>query len=116
MPKSGPTPSVEDAPKISVLVPTYNYARYLPQTIESILRQTHSNFELLISDDASTDGSAEIIRHYADRDSRIRFMIHPTNLGMVANWNWCLQQARGDYVKFVFGDDLLTRVRQFKKP
>jgi glycosyltransferase involved in cell wall biosynthesis len=108
MPKSGLTPSGEGAPKISVLVPTYNYARYLPQAIESILRQTHSNFELLISDDASTDGSAEIIRHYADRDFRIRFELHATNLGMVANWNWCLQQARGDYVKFVFGDDLLA--------
>ncbi|MEO6995504.1 MAG: glycosyltransferase family A protein [Lacunisphaera sp.] len=98
----------ETGPKISVLVPTYNYARFLPQAIESILAQTDADFEVFISDDASTDDSAEVIRHYAARDSRIRFALHPNNLGMVANWNWCLQQAHGEYVKYLFGDDLLT--------
>ncbi|HEY4248933.1 MAG TPA: glycosyltransferase family 2 protein [Lacunisphaera sp.] len=90
------------------MVPTYNYARFLPQTIESILAQSDANFELIISDDASTDDSPEIIRRYAARDARIHFTLHPGNLGMVANWNWCLQQARGEYIKYVFGDDLLT--------
>ncbi len=96
------------APKISVLVPTYNYARYLPQAIESLLAQDYTDYEILLSDDASGDDSAEIIRHYATRSPRIRFQLHTTNQGMVANWNWCLRQARGDYVKFCFGDDLLT--------
>ena len=95
------------APKVSVLIPTYNYARYLPEAIESVLGQDFQDFELLISDDCSTDNSAEVIARYAARDSRIRFQIHPKNLGMVENWNWCLSQARGEYIKFVFGDDKL---------
>ena len=95
------------APKVSVLIPTYNYARYLPEAIESVLEQDFRDFELLISDDCSTDNSAEVIARYAARDGRIRFQIHPKNLGMVENWNWCLSQARGEYIKFVFGDDKL---------
>ena len=94
-------------PKVSVLVPTYNYARFLPEAIESILAQEFTDYELIVSDDASTDDSADIIRRYAARDSRIRAEFHPANLGMVPNWNWCLQQARGEYVKYLFGDDLL---------
>lgn len=95
------------SPKVSVLIPTYNYARYLPEAIESVLEQDFRDFELLISDDCSTDNSAEVIARYAARDSRIRFQIHPKNLGMVENWNWCLSQARGEFIKFIFGDDKL---------
>jgi glycosyltransferase involved in cell wall biosynthesis len=96
------------SPKISVLIPTYNYARYLPEAIESVLEQDWRDLELLISDDDSTDGSAEVIAAYAAKDSRIRFQTHPTNLGMVQNWNWCLSEARGEYIKFLFGDDKLA--------
>ena len=95
-------------PKISVLLPTHGYARFLPQAIESVLAQDFGDFEFLIADDASTDGSAEIIRGYAGKDPRIRAQFHERNLGMVPNWNECLAQARGDYVKFIFGDDLLV--------
>ena len=95
------------APKASILIPTYNYAQYLPEAIESVLAQDFTDYELIVSDDASTDNSADIIRHYAARDSRIRATFHPVNLGMVANWNWCLSQARGAYIKFLFGDDRL---------
>ena len=96
------------SPRISVLIPTYNYARYLPEAIESVLEQDWRDLELLISDDGSTDGSREVIARYAAKDSRIRFQIHPTNLGMVQNWNWCLSEARGEYIKFLFGDDKLA--------
>ena len=95
-------------PKISVLIPTYNYARYLSEAIESVLVQDFSEFELLISDDCSTDDSAEVIARYAAKDRRIRFQIQPARLGMVENWNWCLSEARGEYIKFVFGDDKLA--------
>lgn len=91
-----------------MLIPTYNYARYLPETIESVLAQDGADFEVLISDDASTDESAAVIAAYAKADGRIRPACHRENLGMVANWNWCLRQARGDYIKFVFGDDALA--------
>jgi glycosyltransferase involved in cell wall biosynthesis len=94
-------------PKVSVLIPTYKYARFLPEAIESVLRQSFADFELLVSDDASADGSAEIIERYAAQDSRIRCKIQPSNLGMVANWNACLREARGQYIKYVFGDDFL---------
>jgi glycosyltransferase involved in cell wall biosynthesis len=98
-------------PKVSVLLPTYNYARFLPEAIESVLAQDFADFELIVSDDASTDDSAGIIRGYAARDPRIRAHFHPQNLGMVAHWNWCLGQARGEYVKFLFGDDRLVSPR-----
>ena len=99
------------APKVSVLVPTYNYARFLPEAIDSVLSQDFADFELVISDDASTDNSAEIIRSYAARDPRIRAHCHAQNLGMAANWNWCLGEARGEYVKYLFGDDRLASPR-----
>jgi glycosyltransferase involved in cell wall biosynthesis/2-polyprenyl-3-methyl-5-hydroxy-6-metoxy-1,4-benzoquinol methylase len=95
-------------PKISVLLPNYNYGRYLESAIESVLSQDFTDFEFIIGDDASSDNSAEIIRAYAARDARIKYCIHPANLGMVANWNWCLQQARGEYIKYLFGDDRLA--------
>ena len=96
-------------PRVSVLIPTYRYARYLAEAVDSILAQDFSDFELLISDDCSGDGSREIMEAYAARDPRIRIHIHAANIGMVQNWNWCLSQARGDFVKYVFGDDRLAR-------
>jgi glycosyltransferase involved in cell wall biosynthesis/2-polyprenyl-3-methyl-5-hydroxy-6-metoxy-1,4-benzoquinol methylase len=95
-------------PKISVLLPNYNYARYLDSAIASVLGQDYTDFEFVIGDDASSDNSAEIIRAYAARDARIRYCIHPRNLGMVTHWNWCLQQARGKYIKYLGGDDRLA--------
>jgi glycosyltransferase involved in cell wall biosynthesis len=99
---------VPPAPKVSVLIPTYNYARFLPEAIDSVLAQDFGDFELVISDDASADNSAEIIRSYAARDSRIRAHCQAENRGMAANWNWCLGEARGEYVKYLFGDDRLV--------
>ena len=102
-------------PLVSVLIPTYKYARYLAETIESVLEQDYPNFEVLVSDDCSGDGSAEIILRYAARDPRIRAQIHGSNLGMVENWNWCLREARGEYVKFLFGDDKLASPQALSK-
>jgi hypothetical protein len=97
------------APRVSVLIPTYKYARYLPEAIESVLAQEFTDFELLISDDCSGDGSEKILAEYAARDPRIRADVLPVNHGMVENWNRCLVQARGVYVKYLFGDDKMTR-------
>jgi glycosyltransferase involved in cell wall biosynthesis len=98
----------ESDPRISVLIPTFNYGRYLPEAIESVLAQDCRDCEILISDDASTDDSAAVLQRYAACDPRVRVVLQPANLGMVANWNWCLRQARGLYVKFLFGDDVLA--------
>jgi glycosyltransferase involved in cell wall biosynthesis len=95
-------------PKVSVLIPTYKYARYLPDAIESVLAQDFGDFEVIISDDASPDQSGDVIRHYAALDPRIKFQVLGKNIGMVPNWNGCLREAKGEYCKFVFGDDCLV--------
>jgi len=100
--------STAGRPLVSVIIPTYNYARFLPEAIESVLAQDYPNLEILLSDDNSADDSAAVLARYAARDARIRVHVHPRNLGMVAHWNWCLQQVRGEYVKFLFGDDRLV--------
>lgn len=95
-------------PRVSVCMPTYNYARYLPQAIESVLAQEFDDFELLVIDDCSTDDTSAMVQRYAASDERIVFSVNEKNLGMVQNWNHCLARARGEYVKFLFGDDVLA--------
>jgi glycosyltransferase involved in cell wall biosynthesis len=94
-------------PRVSILIPTYNYACFLAEAIESVLMQDFQDFELLIVDDCSADNTAEVVKPFCARDARVHFAVHSTNLGMVNNWNRCLKQARGEYVKFLFGDDKL---------
>jgi glycosyltransferase involved in cell wall biosynthesis len=96
------------SPKISVLVPNFNYGHYLAEALGSVLEQTFTDFELIVSDDASTDNSAAIINDFARRDSRIHFTRQPVNLGLTENFNWCLSRARGEYVKFLLADDKLA--------
>jgi glycosyltransferase involved in cell wall biosynthesis len=95
-------------PQVSVCIPTYNYARFLPEAIESILRQHFTDFELLIIDDGSADDTTAVVQRYAAKDPRIRYLVNSPNVGMVNNWNLCLREARGEFIKFVFGDDWLT--------
>ena len=95
-------------PKVSVCIPTYNCSKYLQETIESILSQTFTDFELIIIDDCSTDHTKDIGLYYASRDKRISFSVNSSNIGMVNNCNLCLSKAKGDYIRYVFGDDLLT--------
>ena len=90
---------------VSVCIPVYNSASYLAQAVESVLSQSYPEFELLIVDDCSTDGSAEIAAGYAASDTRIRFIKNERNMGMVGNWNYCLDLAQGIYIRFLFGDD-----------
>ena len=91
-----------------MLVPTYNYAGFLPEAIESVLAQDFKDYELLIVDDRSSDNTSEVVKPYLVRDERIRFEVNAENLGMVENWNYCLRQARGEYIKYIFGDDKLS--------
>jgi len=102
------------SPKISVLIPTYNYARYLPEAIDSVLAQDFEDYELIVSDDCSSDQTEELMARYAG-DSRIRYHRHQANLGMVENWNWCLSEARGEFIKFVFGDDKISTPKSLTK-
>lgn len=93
-------------PKVSVAIPVYNGAAYLGPAIESVLAQSLTDFELVICDDHSTDRSPEIAASY--RDSRIRQLRNEQNLGFGGNWNRCLAEARGDYIKLLPQDDLLA--------
>ena len=92
---------------VSVCIPSHNGEKFLAATIMSILSQTHQNFELLISDDCSTDGTVDVVRQFDD--PRIRFLEHRKRIGPAANWNILLHQAKGKYIKMVGHDDLLHR-------
>ncbi|MGI9211023.1 MAG: glycosyltransferase family 2 protein [Methylococcaceae bacterium] len=91
-------------PKVTVVMPVYNGARYLAAAIQSILDQTWSDFELLIIEDGSTDQSPALIASFTD--SRIRVLANGRNLGLVASLNVGLSQARGEYIARMDGDDV----------
>jgi glycosyltransferase involved in cell wall biosynthesis len=94
-----------DTPKVSVAMPVYNAERYVAEAIQSILAQTLGDFEFLIIDDGSTDGSLAIIREYASRDPRIKFLSRP-NKGVVKTLNEVLALCRGDLVARMDADDI----------
>ena len=91
---------------ISVIVPVYNVAGYLPQCVDSILSQDYGNLEVILIDDGSTDGSGEICDRYAALDSRVR-VIHQKNGGAAAAKNAGLRLATGEYLAFADSDDYL---------
>lgn len=95
-------------PLVTVAIPLYNSARYIDETIRSVLAQTHPHLELLIYDDASTDGSLETARRHEGRDPRVHVIPSRVNLGPEANWNRCLTGVRGKYFKLLCGDDVLA--------
>jgi glycosyltransferase involved in cell wall biosynthesis len=90
---------------ISILIPVYNSSRYLGAAIESALAQTYEPFEVVVIDDASTDASRAIAQAYAQRDARIRFIPHSTNLGLPATRNEAVQAARGEFIANLDSDD-----------
>jgi glycosyltransferase involved in cell wall biosynthesis len=92
-------------PKVSVITPNYNHARYLPRRLDSILAQTFQDFELIVLDDASTDNSREVIESYA-RDPRVRAIFNAENNGSTfKQWSLGLSHARGEYIWFAESDD-----------
>ena len=90
--------------KVSIIVPVYNTEQYLPACIESILNQTHTNLELFLVDDGSTDNSLEICWSYRDRDDRV-IVLTKENGGQGSARNMALDRITGDYVVFVDSDD-----------
>ena len=96
---------MQQAPLISVLMPVYNSARYLPQAVESVLAQTFGDFEFIVINDGSTDDSEAILRKYAASDSRIRLISRP-NTGYVVALNEALQLASGEFIARMDGDDV----------
>ncbi len=93
-------------PLVTIAIPTYNRADcYLKQAIQSALHQTYPNIEIIVSDNCSTDNTESIVKDF--KDSRIRYFRQERNIGANNNFNFCLQQAKGDYFSFLHDDDLI---------
>ncbi|WP_186332179.1 glycosyltransferase family 2 protein [Bordetella genomosp. 13] len=96
----------DSAPAVSVIMPTHDARRYIAAAIDSVIAQTQADWELIVVDDASGDGTADLVQAYAARDARIRYVRNPRNLGVAATRNRALDLARGRYVAFLDSDDL----------
>jgi glycosyltransferase involved in cell wall biosynthesis len=91
-------------PAVSVITPAYNAVAFIGQTIESVRAQTFEDWELVIVDDGSTDGTTDLIEEYQDRDGRIR-LLHQANAGPSAARNHAMREARGEFFAFLDSDD-----------
>jgi glycosyltransferase involved in cell wall biosynthesis len=100
---------VNSAPRLTIGLPVYNGENFLAESIEALLGQTYEDFELVISDNASTDSTPEICRRYGRQDSRIRYIRQPHNIGLNPNHNFVVRQARGELFKMASHDDLYAR-------
>lgn len=94
-------------PRVSIGLPVYNGAEYIRECLDSILAQTYTDFELIISDNGSTDGTEAICRAYAARDPRIRYVRSESNRGATWNFNNTVHLARGVYFKWIGHDDMI---------
>jgi glycosyltransferase involved in cell wall biosynthesis len=95
-------------PRVSLGLPVFNGEKYLAETLDAILAQTYRNFELIISDNASTDGTEAICRAYSANDGRIHYHRNETNLGLSKNYGRVFELSSGEYFKWVTYDDLLA--------
>lgn len=93
------------SPVVTIAIPAFNNASTIAQTVQSALEQTWADLEIIVSDDASTDDTNQILRKFTD--SRLRVIRQPTNLGMANNFRFCLEQAQGLWITFLNADDYL---------
>ncbi|MGY4286387.1 glycosyltransferase involved in cell wall biosynthesis [Bradyrhizobium sp. LM2.7] len=97
---------ISSDPLVTIAIPTFNRAAMLKCCIAAALAQSYPHFEVVVSDNASTDETPEVLK--ACDDQRLRFIRQQTNIGLVTNWNACLAQAKGDYIVFVSDDDIVA--------
>jgi glycosyltransferase involved in cell wall biosynthesis len=95
------------APRVSIGVPVYNGQRFIRATLDSILAQTYTDFEVVICDNASTDSTEQICREYVARDPRVRYVRNDRNIGPAPNYNKCFEHARGELFKWCAADDIM---------
>lgn len=98
----------EIAPLVSIGIPVYNGAKYIAETLDSILAQTLTDFEVIVSDNASTDNTREIVEAYIAKDSRIRYYRNESNIGAAPNYNRTFELSRGKYFHWNAHDDLIA--------
>lgn len=106
MPAKDVLDGVGRAPRLTIALPVYNGEAFIAESLDSLLAQTYSDFELLISDNASTDGTEAICRRYAELDPRIRYIKQACNKGAVVNHNLLVPLARGELFKWASHDDV----------
>ena len=99
---------MKQMPLVSVIVPVYNVEKYLEKCLDSILDQTYQNLEIVCVNDGSQDGSGEILKQYAEKDSRIK-LFYQENHGASVARNYALDEASGEYIMFVDGDDWIDK-------
>lgn len=99
---------MDDYGLVSIITPSYNSAQFIPSTIEAIQAQTYQHWELLITDDCSTDNSVEIIHKYVEKDSRIKLFQLDKNSGGGVSRNNSIKEAKGRFIAFCDSDDLWT--------
>jgi glycosyltransferase involved in cell wall biosynthesis len=100
---------MNDKHRLTIGLPVYNGEDFLAEALESLLGQTYEDFELVISDNASTDGTADICLRYARQDSRVRYIRQPHNIGLAPNERFLMRQATGELFKLAAHDDLYAR-------
>src|SRR5437762_473952 len=103
---SRPSSDARPPAGVSVVIPAYNYAGFLPKAIESVLQQDYPEYELVVVDDGSTDNTADVTAAYARASTRVRY-VHQTNGGLSAARNTGIRHARFEYVSFLDADDEL---------
>ncbi len=96
-------------PRLTIGLPVYNGQNYVAESLEALLGQSYSDFELIISDNASTDATGDICRRYEKEDSRVRYVRQPRNIGLAPNHNFLVGQASGEMFKWASHDDLYAR-------
>jgi glycosyltransferase involved in cell wall biosynthesis len=101
----GPLLGSKSLPKVSIAMPAYNSEAFIGRALESLLAQTYGDFELVISDNASTDGTEAICREYAARDARVRYVRRPENVGGPGNFRYVYSLCSGEYHKWSTADD-----------
>jgi glycosyltransferase involved in cell wall biosynthesis len=97
------------APRLTIGLPVYNGEKYIAESLEALLGQSFTDFELIISDNASTDSTGDICRRYEKQDPRVRYCRQPQNIGLAPNHNFVAEQARGELFKWASNDDLYAR-------
>jgi len=95
-----------EQPLVSIIMPSYNAEDYIAESIESVIHQTYQNWELIITDDRSSDRTPEIVQTYCQKDSRINFIIAEQHTGIAGTRNQCLARVKGRFVAFLDNDDL----------
>src|SRR5947208_6072670 len=92
-------------PRVTVFIPTYNRARLLPHAISGVLQQTFGDLRLVVSDNASTDETPDVVAQFDD--PRLEYVRQPENLGLLGNHNWFLERVDTDYALILPDDDLV---------